>query len=393
MIIVIPMITTNLPDTFTGPRQQTTNKPSPIIICDFTRSDEQYSLATMKQYAQYFASDLITNGVIAGLSGPIIYSLDYTMTYSHDGISYGNSLKTRFNATISNPPMDLVTLLRIQQYTSQQNLNLLETAISSIVDSQVAFPTGGFVIKDLKGNLISRNFTLYSTPYNPDSRRVNSSIGLIGADYDDIVMRLNFSVNLNTTETLKAQMDRTLTGYNVAFDFASAELKPVVAKYYSPAPINSILAEICLDNNLMFDAKGINIDFFKPDPKSPPPPQITQYFSFDNSVPNTKLIGNFNLTNYATAEFESELFSPTLFTSISIYDDSDSIGLFANLSRIQNSTYNGIIPYRFYLLSYVITDSREKTSVMITATNNWIISISKLDTIFESKVYQNALNG
>ncbi len=410
MIIVIPLVNNNLVpfsgNLTTAPDANLLggNRPKPIVIVDYTRSDEQYTLAEMKSYALQFASNLITNGKIAGLSDPVVYSLDYSMSFTHTGVNFDKeALKTKFNATIKNAPSDLVALLKIRQVVSAQNLELLSQALSQVVDPQIIFPTGGFVVRTPDKKIVTRQFTIYSTPYKADQRRVNTTLNLIGGGYEDAVMRLKLSFNLNKELTLSEQLTPKLSalGYTVNYakktnsvDGASLPdvelLKPITSKYYSPAPLENLLSQICQDNNLISRISANSILFLKPAPDSPPPSDIKVSLSFVNSIPNTKLISNFLSTNYAGGEFECELFDVTLYDSVAVYDDSGQPGLFANLTRITNLAYRNFIPYRFYVQAYTITDSRFTTSLSMTATNNWLLSVVKVDAIFENKIYANA---
>ena len=147
-------------------------KFQPIVIIDYTRSDEQYSAKQIADFvgkaapkptaAQFtpLVSSLPGTGIFSVFIPSIkptllpakIYSLDYSMSFTHRGLTYGDSLKTEFYATIKNAPTELVSLLNIQQYTSEQNITALKRAINNVLDPQVKFPTGKFFIKTGEGS-------------------------------------------------------------------------------------------------------------------------------------------------------------------------------------------------------------------------------------------------
>jgi len=362
----------------------------PIVIIDYTRSDEQYTEIEIGAWVNVFAPlDAAT------ILPPIIHSLDYTASFTHSGISYGNSLKQSFEASITNAPVELVKLLNIEQYSSQQNISSLSSALNSVIDPQVIFPTGGILFKGLDGSKIFRRFMVYSTPYNFDPRRINSTLTIKGAHFDSMVMKLKFAVYIKKNQPLISQISTAISGKDLQIDGKSlselSSIMPVVDKYYAPAPAQMILDEICRDNNLAYINKDNILSFVSLDPNSPPLQTVKNSFSFLNSVPGTKIISTFSLNNYVSCEFESEIYDPELFSSVTIYDDSMSNGkLFSNMAKSPDilSGYQG---YRFYVQEYTLNDSREKTSTVTKGTNNWLLNNFKLDYMLENKIYQGAL--
>lgn len=366
----------------------------PVVIIDYTRSDEQYTYLEI----QNFMFSLSGKGAWAHRT-PHIYSLDYSASYTHSGINYGKSLKTEFNATIVNAPTELIKLLNVEQYTSQQNLTSMTNAVNAIIDPQVKFPTGGIVFKTTTGETITRKFIIYSTPFNFDSRRINSNLELCGASFDDMVLRLKFDISvLKTNGPLLPQLATLLTAHELTINPESlinlGTRMPAVDKWYSPAPANSILQEICIDNNLAFNNENGIITFNDFDPNSPDP--ITKNkFSFNNSV-SSNIISTFSLQNYVSASYETEIYDAELFSTSTIFDDSKTAdllgqgGIFSNLTKSPDivSRYSG---YKFYILEYTMYDSKNKTSIVTRATNNWIMNNFKLDYFLENKIYQGAL--
>lgn len=387
----------------------------PIVILDYTRSDEQWTKAEIAAAVKATA-----RGIVRALP-PIVYSLDYKMSYTHTGIAYGDSIKTTFTATISNPPLDLVSLLNISQFTSQENIEALKRTVNSIIDPQIVFPQGKFFIKSpltdptqvRTPETISRPFIIYSTPFNFDQTRTNSTLTLRGAAFDSMVMRLQFAVNLDKAKPLAGQIEAALRSRDITPVFPPEfdGVFPAVSRYYAPAPLDDILGEICLDNKISFsnDTEGF-IRFVSLNPDDPPPDNIVNRFTFRNSVPGSKCIASFSLSNYTTCEFEAEATEIRLFNSVAVHDDSDSPGLFGNLTKIPTKSNTVQLPsigsfsitgknaekypgYRFYVQEYTYIDSRDRTSVRITGSNNWITSSFKIDSILENAIYKNAANG
>jgi len=376
-------------------KETSTSNRKPIVILDYTRSDEQYSSVEIQKYITMFAGANAYN-----LTSPNIYSLDYSANFTHSGINYGKSLKQSFDAVIVNAPTELVKLLNIEQYASQQNINALTKAVNNVIDPQVKFPTGGIVFKALDGTTITRQFMIYSTPYNFDPLRINSNLQLHGSHYDSMVLRLQFAVSILKNVPLLPQIQNILAKENLAIDGESLATLgtqlPALDKYYAPQPLNITLQEICQDNNLTFDINDGTISFQSLNPNLPPSPMVKNYFSFKNSVFGSKAISSFSLNNYVSCEFESEIYDPELFTSVAVYDDSNTSnlltdgGIFANLTKSPDLV-SGFAGYRFYVQEYTLHDSRAKTSCTTKGTNNWLVNNFKLDYLLENKIYQGVI--
>lgn len=362
------------------------NQFQPVVLIDYTRSDENYSPSEIKAHVKNLKPD-----AAQFLAPEKIYSVDYTAAFSHEGVVYGDALRTQFTATVKNPPTDLVSLLNVKQIVSNQNLNALDAAVSRVINSQVVFPYGAILFKDpnnLKSKPIVRKFIVFATPITADQRRTQTTLTIRGGGFSDAVMNLNFTISLNRSDTLQAQLRAALEplGFKVLFNALRTRV-PAVAKYYTPKPLAKILQEIGVDNNIISVLGDKVVYFYSASPKEPPPDDIKSSFSFNNSVDNTKLISNFGLNNYVSVDYLSEIFDVELFSSVRVYDDSGSSTLFSNLSSIHGDVKRGFKAYRFYVQGYTLTDSRFETSARVTATNNWLVSVVKLDTLFEAKVY------
>lgn len=385
-----------------------------IVICDYTRSDEQYSAL---QISKAVADNVPTySGVVVKVIGaPIVYSLDYSAQFSHDGLNYGSALLTHFSADIKGAPSDLVTLMNVKELVSTQNFDALSTSISKVITSQVVFPYFAMVVKDSAGKPIVRKGVVTNATVNTDARRTNMSVSIRGAGYDDAVIRLKFFISIKKGELLFAQIAKQISikGYTISLP---VDIPAKKSTDYPAAPLGHILKQIGLDYNFLSTIDDVkkNISLVSTAPNSPPAPDFVADFSFNNSVSGipTKLISNFSPNNYASAEFTAEVFDAALFTSIRLFDDSGSTTLFSNFNSTTTvivvkgtaslSAVSGAVvsrtadttktlgdknAYRFYIQSYTIRDSRMSTTINLVATNNWLLSVVKLDALFEAKVY------
>jgi hypothetical protein len=370
----------------------------PVVICDYTRSDEQYSIPQIQTFVNALGAIQNPGKAILPINPLNIFSLDYKMSYSHGGAQYGDSLKTKFTAQITNPPQELISLLNIKQYGSSQNIQKLSSSLTNaIIDPQVQFPTGAFVLKPNANatliDSIKRTFMVYSTEFNYDERRTNAFLTVNGASFDSMVIRLKFSADIDARFPLIPQIQRVAASSEliVTADPSLSALLPIVSKYYAPQPAAKIINQICLDNNLMSDfdqlRRTIKIKSLSPDAASLFPQEI---LCFNGMVPGAKILNLFALQNYYSCEIESELFDAQLFDYVTVYDDSMTAGQFTNLNETFPPITTGstkIKGYKFYLLQYTLEDSRLKTVIKFRGTNNWLLSNFKIDAFLENKIY------
>lgn len=377
---------------FKRPDPNNTEVWDTTVILDYTRSDDQYSMSDIAQW---------TIGTGGELS---IFSLNYSVHYSHaaNTDSLDKALKTSVEISISNAPAELSALLNLQQLVGQESVLSILSATKRVIDAEVQFPRGVFVFPGPDGSDIYRNFVVYSTNYNFDSKRVNSTFIIRGASFDSMVMRLNFAANLDRSLPLISQVTTLAenAGYKVAADASlldeeggSTVLKPIVSRYYPPAPLTTILGEICRDNGLFFDLdEGDKLIVLKLlDPDKPPLGAPVQYFSFRGTGPGN-LISTFSIQDYATMTLKSDVVDLKLFDKVAVYDDSSSDGLFGNMRSdplllLPTSLTLG---YPFYVLGYDFRFDAQESTITIRATNNWVLSNFRLDTLFENAVYQAA---
>lgn len=370
----------------------------PVVICDYTRSDEQYSIPQIQTFVNSLGILQNPGKVILPVNPLNIFSLDYKMMYSHGGAEYGDSLKTKFTCQIVNPPQKLVSLLNIKQFGSSENIETLSnTLTTSILDPRIQFPTGGFVIKPNSNArntaTIKRTFMVYSTTFNYDERRTNAFLTINGASFDSMVIRLEFSANIDKDLPLIPQIQRVAASSQLRVTSSPllASLSPVVSKYYPPQPAAKLINAICQDNNLMSDfdstERTITIKSLTPNSASLIPLEI---LCFNGQVPGALIMNQFALQNYYSCDVEAEAFDATLFDYVTVFDDTRTRGQFANLNKIPIPVIvgsNKIDGYKFYVLQYSYEDSRAKTTIKFRGTNNWLLSNMKLDNFLEAKIY------
>ncbi len=370
----------------------------PIVICDYTRSDEQYSIEQIQFYVNSLGILQNPGKIILPVDPRNIFSLDYKMQYSHGGAEYGDSLKTKFTCQIINPPQELVSLLNIKQYGSSQNIKTLsKTLTNAILDPQIQFPTGAFVIQPYATSdlvdTIERTFMVYSTTFNYDERRTNAFLTINGAAFDSMVIRLEFSANIDKDEPLILQLQDIVSDSDLRInaDPSLASFFPVVSKYYSPQPAAKLINEICLDNELMSDfdsqSKTITIKSLTPNSASL---EQTEVLCFNGEVQGALIINQFALQNYYSCDIESEAFNAKLFDYVTVCDDTRTRGQFENLNESPFPIPAGattVKGYKFYVLQYTYEDSRAKTTIKFRGTNNWLLSNLKLDNFLEAKIY------
>jgi hypothetical protein len=379
-------------------KSDSTGALDPIVICDYTRSDEQYSPIQIQTFAAKLGVLQNPGKLILPVAPYNIFSLDYSMKYSHGGMSYGDALKTKFTAVITNPPLELVGLLNIKQYGSSQNIQVIsDKLVSNVIDPRIAFPTGGFVIKPnsnaSNSDTINRTFMVYSVNFQYDERRTNAYLTINGAAFDSMVMRLGFSADIDKKFPLITQMKKLAAsgGFILNSDPALSAVMPTVSKYYAPQPADKLINEICLDNNLMsdFDSSGKTIKIKALTPTSAS--LFPQYpICFNGMVPSAKIANYFSLENYYSCQTECEAFDCELFDYVTIYDDTMNGGQFVNLNKIPIPLILGpniLNGYKFYVLEYTYEDNRNKTSIKFRGTNNWVLSNLKIDNFLEAKIY------
>lgn len=373
---------------------------NPIAVVDYTRSDDQYSNTQILRKALTVGSE-VTRSFVNGAALQV-FSLSYLIQYRHSGVALGDSLKTACEISIENAPGELASLINLQNVTGQESVLSLQNATTKVLDAEVEFPYAAIILKSGPGLLdtdIVRSFIIYGVNYNYDTRRVNNLLALKGAGYDSMVIRLRLAVDLKKSLPLIAQLNTAFasSGYKVTGDPTILLSTPVVDRYYPPATIDNILNAVCKDNGVYYDLDDNNKTItIKSLAKSDVPRDFfNTKFCFRGAYPGANIISSFNVKDYATVVFEAEIADVDLFDTVTVYDDSGTDGLFDNFRKNVAFFLSGtkvIWSYDFYILQYEYMDNRNKTSVRITATNNWLVSNFKLDNFFEASVYSKGLS-
>ena len=375
-------------------RNTETGYATPVVLLDYTRSDDQYTEKEIYRAVDRAGLEILSIGFnSAALS---VYSLNYAVAFKHSAINLADALKTSITVTVSNAPPELITLINVQQIVGQESALSLENATEMVVDAQNVFPYG-VLFFDVYGpggvtTTIARKFIVFGTSFNFDDRRVNSKMTIRGASFDSMVMRAKFNLDIDRKSFLVDQLRAKLTpaGFQVKpSDTGIATKTPLIARYYPPAPVNKILAMVCRDNGVLFDLdetkKIIKIQSL--DSANPPDQPNPRKYCFRGTPPGEYLISTFAIQDYAGAVFKTEQSACELFDSVELYDDSRNAGLFATF-RAEPAPVLGLQAYQFYVLEYTYLISSWESSLEIKATNNWMISNFRLDTLFENAVYQ-----
>lgn len=369
-----------------------TLKVQPIVVVDYTRSDEQYTYFQIQEKVLSTSKSL---GKIPDATKLEIFSLNYRIVYSHSGINLANSLKTSCSIELDNAPSALTNLVNVKQFTSQESALALKSVVKAIIDPQVQFPSCVLIMKNGSNlateEFIIRDFIIYNTAFNYDSRRITSSLALSGAAFSSMVIQLKTAVNILKTKPLVSQLKTSLASTKYQFEASPDILAvlPKVERYYPPSTMNNILSSVAKDYGLFIDidddTKTVKIKSL--DPKSAPKSIANKFFCFRGRVPGAKLISNFSVQDFSRAVFETEIEDVKIFDSIIIYDDSGADLLFENFIEF-SIPFGKIKAYQFYVQEYTYTDDRMQTKLKLTATNNWVVSNFKLGNFLEAAIYK-----
>ena len=390
-------------------KQETATQFLPIVLVDYTRSDEQYTYENILSKISKAALGL--KNVSSLNQEPEIFSLSYRVVYKHSGINAADSLKTSCSIEIENAPSALTNLVNVKQFMSQENALALESTIKAIIDPQVIFPQCVLIIKNETNlntdNDIVRSFMIYSTNFSYDGRRIISTLTLSGAAFSSMVIQLKTAVDIKKDKPLVSQLAKALESTKYAFkaDPSIQSVNAKVERYYPPSTMNNILSDAAKDNGIFIDidddTQTVNIKSLNPNDK--PKSLSNKTFCFRGKVPGAKLIANFSVQDFSKGIFETEIEDVKIFDSIIVYDDSDADLLFENFIEYPGSfTTNfkkfnpetkqletpSIKAYQFYVQEYSYLDDRTQTKLKMIATNNWVVSNFKLNAFLENAIYK-----
>ncbi len=366
----------------------------PVVVLDYTRSDDQW---TEKEIRQKVGQAGLITGLAVDDTALSSYSLTYAVRYRHSGVALADALKTSVSIEIRNAPPSLSSLLNVRQIVGQESALSLGEATKRVIDAQNQFPLAVWFFKvEGPGGIqttISKKFMIYKTGFNFDQKRVNSTLVMQGASFEDMVMRVRLNLSLNKESFLVDQLQAAFasTGYQITpSDTGIAHQTPVLERFYPPAPLNKILAAVCLDNGLWFDLDETNkkIKIQSLDSANPPKTALPKIFCFRGTPPGQYIVSGFSVQDYATAQVTTELTAVELFDTLRILDDSGGAGLFDNFRSEPGVVgLKRLLLYSFYVLSYEYSISSTESVLRLGLTNNWLLSNFKLDTLFENAVY------
>lgn len=380
-------------------------KLTPVVVIDYTRTDDHFTEKEIKKHTASLLADKYNLKNKVQIQPAKIYSLDYSATLTHSGMTFGDSKRTQLECSIINAPNELVGIVQVKKVIKSSNEDSFADELSKLLLPEVAAPFGLMIAKTPSGKIIEKRFVVYASPYEPDQRRLVNKLTIYGGEYDDIIIRSQEPVRILKSKGLiqqlkgqvrnkKFQLKVTIKKGKKAgnkFFRGLSDIYPSVDKLYPFTQLNQLLQLICEDNKLSFGEEDGVITFYCYEGYAEPPKiDRGNYLTFSNSIPRSKMIAGFNLSNYVTADITCELFDVQLFETITVYDDSNTStkdsSLFFNMNKA--GVKDGFNFYKFYVMSYSIIDNRNNTLLKITASNNWLLSYStKLDGIMEGKIY------
>lgn len=357
-----------------------------VALYDMTLNTEQLSIADMTGYVR----SAIPNDAIIGNIYEFNYS--YELKFVHNGENFNPDVfKQTFNVRVFNPDALFREFIKLTIPKDSQTLSGLSDTAKLITDNKTQFPRIKIFVPDYNGKIFSREGVVFHTVYEPGDKFLDSVCEIKGAHFDDVVTRLDFSFRLTNKEPLLEQIFDKIdkAGYGLNWDLPF-DYKINTSRYYPPAPLTKILANICQDNFLTFAINENIISIKKIDENNDiQSPSEGIYFSFANTIPGSVLMEsqNFKIENYSNVNFRSEIADLKLFMSIYVGNDSGDDKAFDTFSKA-NFLIGTTFLYRFYILSYSILYSRKGLFMDIVATNNWLLQNIKLDSFLENKIYQ-----
>lgn len=373
----------------------------PVVLIDSQRSDDRFGTS---EIAAAVKKNAPKNAKLD--SSTEVFSVEYSATYSHNGVNPGDAWRSRFFGTVKNPPAALITLFSPLYFVSSQTEEALTEVVQRIVNPQRTIVYAAMVVRG-STELVARQFVIYSAPHAPVPGSTDTQMTLNGAAFDDAVIREGAFVRFDKKTPLKDQLEKWLSQYKLKVRFVTADpaAKPVSEILYPVQPVNRTLAKLCEQNQLTYALRSDNtFDFFDSRRSGNPKTSGEAEGSFLGSA--GYMCYNFALSDYTKAQFNCEVFDVKLFSSMTLYNDMRS-AVFTGLNKVAEPKSNNTLAksavslvatkttdkYNFYVLAYDLVDGRLAKHLRITATNNWIVSQSKIDALLENQVYIAALGG
>lgn len=373
----------------------------PVALIDAQRSDDRFGT--------FEINNLVKSNMPVALKGKDVssaqvFSVEYTATFSHNGVNPGDAWRTRFFGMVKNPPGVMVSLFSPQYFVSQESMEALKAVIQRIVNPQKAIVYAVMCVRGVTGT-VSRPFVAYAAPHRPIPDTGDTEMQILGAGFDDIIIRAKKAVRFDKKTSLSAQLSAWLKPeFNVIFEEGVDQTAKPVSEIFRPAmPLNEALGEVCTQNEITFVQEGKTIKFRDTRTKGSPKKSGGFEGSFLGSA--GIMIYNFALSNYTQAQFSSDVFDIPIFGTMTIFNDIQS-AVFTGLNKVatppseqKKSVFRAIASlltpkidkYGFYILAYDLVDGREMKQLKIMATNNWLVSQAKVEGMLEQQVYINAL--
>lgn len=377
----------------------------PVVLMDSQRSDDRFGTREIDAIVKAVPPKL--KGV--DLAKTQVFSVEYSATYSHSGVNPGESWRSRFFGMVKNPPGALVSIFSPRFFVSQESMEALTAVVQRVVNPQKDIVYATMAVRGVSGTVV-RRFIAYAAQHRPLPGTTDTDLQISGAGFDDVIIRAKKAVRIDSKKSLYDQLkEYCAPNIEVIFDEKlDITRKPVSNIFRAAMPLNELLGEICTQNLISFeDNVPGKLKFFDTRTKGSPkaPPAVYGAFLGRAEI----MVYNFALSDFTLGQFNTDVFDVQLFSSMAIYNDIGS-AVFSGLNKIsvpdtkaaasptslsalvkQDSAVSTSDKYGFYVLAYDLVDGRDAKHLKIVATNNWIISQSKVAGMLENQVYKDAL--
>jgi hypothetical protein len=358
---------------------------TPVVIADMTDSSDQWS--PLEITSAVWQNVPASVKALAGRE--VTYSCKYNYTVQHNGVPLGEALRMSLQAEIKTPPAELIAQVSVNYVASAQSINEMRDALSKFANPQLKIMTA-VIVERVGSSTISRPFIAYSVSIQPDTHGTTATLFISAASFDDMLIKSALGFQLVKTKTLRGQLSDLAAslGYSITFDLGVTAGAPVSGRLFQPTVLPKILSEICLQNKLLYIITGKKIRVF---PQGNEPAVVTESpyeFSFLGSIGN--IAWGVGIENYANVRFRTPIFDAVLFDKIIMYNDNKST-IFEGLKKDAALTTGKSDAFSLFILRYIITRNDSELCCEVTATNNWLLAQIRVDGIFETKIYGNAL--
>lgn len=364
---------------------------APLVLIDALCSDDRFGTSEIAKLVVQCAPRLDTPIALAPYK---VFSTEYEYTYSRTNAPPDAAIHSDFTGMIKSPPAEFITAFSPAWFLSAQNIDDMDNAAAKVANAQTAYVYASAVARAADGKNIQLDFVAYRAESIPDPFGVSTTMIVRGALIDDIILtRLDSGFQLDDKKLLTTQLSELAGsfGFGTEFTVKNKSAFPVSKKLFPPQTLNRILGGICYQNKLLFymDYESKIIKFFSQGPGGTPkkqPLNTLQAVSFRGAA-GRLMVSNFTVSDFARANFTTQFFPVQPFDSILVVNDAMS-GVFEGATIAQKSGKFNV--YLYYVLAYAYKWSREIYDLQITATNNWLLSQNKIDTLLSSGVYKAA---